>query len=134
MAAKSFGSYLRSLRKSRGLSLKKVEMAASVSNAYLSQIERGLRKPPHPDILKRLAKVFDVPLNDMLIAAGYMETLAEKGITRERIEQGFEHVITDPTFRMGTRLKGSSLSLDAKRFIVEMYEKMTGRKVLHSEP
>lgn len=133
MNAKSFGSYLHSLRKKRGLSLKQVEMSASVSNAYLSQIERGLRKPPHPDILRRLAKIYDVPLNDLLIAAGYMEDLAQRGITREMIEQGFEHVITDTKFRLGTRLKGSSLTLDAMRFIVEMYEKLTGKKVLLPE-
>jgi HTH-type transcriptional regulator, competence development regulator len=133
MNAKSFGSYLRSLRKKRSLSLKQVEMTASVSNAYLSQIERGLRKPPHPDILKRLSRVYDVPVNDLLIAAGYMEDLVQKGVTREMIEQGFEHVITDTKFRLGTRLKGSSLTLDAMRFIVEMYEKLTGKKVLQAE-
>jgi len=134
MDGKGFGSYLRGLRRSRGLSLKKVERDAGVSNAYLSQIERGLRKPPHPEILKRLAKVYDVPPNDLLIAAGYVEDLAVKGITREKIEQAFEHVIHHPKFRYGTRLKGSSLSLDAKRFIVEMYEKMRGEKLLEVNP
>lgn len=133
MSAKSFGSYLRALRKNRGLSLKQVELEAHVSNAYLSQIERGLRKPPHPDILRRLARVYEEPLNDLLIAAEYMEDLAEKGITREKIEQAFEHVINHPKFRHGTRLKGSALGLDAKRFIVEMYEKITNEKLLHPE-
>jgi hypothetical protein len=46
------------------------------------------------------------------------------------VEKAFEHVSTDPKFRQGTRLKGAHLSVDAKRFIVEMYEKMTGRKLL----
>jgi|SRR5579864_9401204 len=130
MTVKGFGPYLRELRHRRGLSLKQVEREAGVSNAYLSQIERGLRKPPHPDILKRLAKVYDVPPNDLLIAAGYVEDLAAKGITREKIEQAFEHVIHHPQFRYGTRLKGVTLSLDAKRFIVEMYEKMRREKLL----
>ena len=130
MDPKGFGPYLRELRRNRDLSLKQVERVAGVSNAYLSQIERDLRKPPHPEILKRLAKVYDVPSNDLLIAAGYVEDLAVKGITREKIEQAFEHVIHHPKFRYGTRLKGSALSLDAKRFIVEMYEKMKGEKLL----
>ena len=69
----SFGSYMRRLRKSKGLTLKRVETQAQVSNAYISQIERGLRNPPHPDILKRLASDYDVPLRDLLIAAGYLE-------------------------------------------------------------
>lgn len=133
MTAKSFGSYLRMLRKNRGLSLKKVEGEAAVSNAYLSQIERGLRNPPHPDILKRLAKAYEVPTSDLLIAAGYVEDLAERGITREKIERAFEHIISDPQFRHGTRLKGSALGLDAKRFVVEIYERITGRRLLQTE-
>jgi transcriptional regulator with XRE-family HTH domain len=127
---KTLGIYLRNVRKRRGLSLKQVEKAAGVSNAYLSQLERGLRKPPHPDILKRLAGVYEVPLRELLVAAGYWEEESEKGITRERIERAFDHVISDPNYRHGMRLKGATLGLVAKRFIVEMYEKMTGRKLL----
>ena len=130
MDTKGFGSYLRGLRKGRGRSLQQVEREAGVSNAYLSLIERGLRKPPHPDILKRLAKAYEVPVNDLLIAAGYVEDLAQKGVTKEKIEQAFEHVIRHPQFRYGTRLKGRALGLDAKRFIIEMYEKMKGEKLL----
>ncbi len=123
-----FGSYLRELRQARRLSLKKVEKAARVSNAYLSQIERGLRNPPHPDILNRLAKIYGVPARDLLIAAGYLKE--EHGVTPEEIERAYGHVLSDPQYRQGTRLKGQPLTLDAKRFIVEMYEKATGRKLL----
>ncbi len=125
---KRFGAYLRELRRAKGLSLKKVEQAAGVSNAYVSQIERGLRNPPHPEILNRLAKIYGVPARDLLIAAGYLKE--EHGITREEIERAYGHVLSDPQYRQGTRLKGQPLKLDAKRFIVEMYEKATGRKLL----
>lgn len=127
----ALASYLRNVRKQRGLSLKRVEKSAGVSNAYLSQLERGLRNPPHPEILKKLAKVYEVPLTELLAAAGYVENT--KGITRDQIEQAFQHVISDPKYRHGTRLKGSTLSLEAKRFIVEMYEKMTERKLLEEQ-
>ena len=126
----TFGPYLRRLRRAKGLSLKQVEQAAEVSNAYLSQIERGIRKPPHPDILKRLAKVYEVPVEELLEAAGYLEDAQDRRLQRQKVERAFEHVITDPKYRYGTRLKGSALSQDAKRFIVEIYEKMTGRKLL----
>jgi transcriptional regulator with XRE-family HTH domain len=126
----TFGPYLKRLRRTGGLSLKQVEEAAAVSNAYLSQIERGIRKPPHPDILKRLAKTYDVPVEELLEAAGYLEDAQERRLQRQKIERAFEHVITDPQYRHGTRLKGSALSLDVKRFIVEVYEKKTGRKLL----
>jgi len=122
------GNYLLNARKERRLSLKKVEKMAGVSNAYLSQLERGRRNPPHPDILKKLARVYEVPLNELLAAAGYLEK--ENGNPRREIEQAFQHVISDPKYKYGTRLKGSLLGLEAKRFIVEMYEKITKRKLL----
>jgi transcriptional regulator with XRE-family HTH domain len=126
----TFGSYVKRLRRAKGLSLEQVQGAAGVSNAYLSQIERGIRKPPHPDILKRLAKVYEVAVEELLEAAGYLADAQDRRLQTQKIERAFEHVITDPKYRCGTRLKGSALSLDAKRFIVEMYEKMTGRKLL----
>jgi transcriptional regulator with XRE-family HTH domain len=124
----ALATYLRTIRKQKGLSLKKVEKAAGVSNAYLSQLERGRRNPPHPDILKRLANVYEVPVAELLSAAGYLEE--EKGNKARDIERSYQHVITDPKYQYGTRLKGAKLSLEAKRFIVEMYEKMTKRKIL----
>jgi transcriptional regulator with XRE-family HTH domain len=126
----SFGSYMRRLRKERGLTLKRVETQAKVSNAYISQIERGLRNPPHPDILNRLAKVYDVPHRELLVAAGYLEEDSAETAKRRQIEEAYKHVITDPTFKQGTRLKGTHVSLETKRFIVEMYEKLTQRNLL----
>ena len=126
----TFGSYIRRLRKTRGLTLKQVETQAKVSNAYISQIERGLRNPPHPDILKRLAKTYNVEPRDLLVAAGYLEEDSAEAAKRRTLEKAFEHVQSDPAFKHGTRLKGTHLSLETKRFIVEMYEKLTNRNLL----
>jgi len=126
----SFGSYMRRLRKSKGLTLKQVESQAKVSNAYISQIERGLRNPPHPDILKRLAKAYDVPHRELLVEAGYLEEDSAETAKRRQVEEAYQHVLTDPTFKQGTRLKGTHVSLETKRFIVEMYEKLTQRTLL----
>jgi len=129
-----FGPYLRELRREARLTLKQVETGGRISNAYLSQIERGLRNPPHPDILKRLAAVYDVPHADLLIAAGYLENHAQPtGVSRVQIEAAYKHVLSDPQFRHGTRLKGSAISLEGKRFIVEMYEKLTHRTLLEQK-
>jgi transcriptional regulator with XRE-family HTH domain len=126
----SFGSYMRRLRKSKGLTLKQVETQAKVSNAYISQIERGLRNPPQPDILRRLARVYDVPHRELLIVAGHLEEDSAETAKRRRVEEAYEHVMTDPTFKQGTRLKGTHVSMETKRFIVEMYEKLTERNLL----
>jgi len=128
----TFGLYLKGLRKEKGLTLKQVEKAAQVSNAYISQVERGLRNPPQPDVLKRLAKVYEVSQRELMVAAGHLEDDSSERVTREKVENAYKHVISDPTYRHGTRLKGTHLSLDAKRFIVEMYETATGRKLMET--
>jgi hypothetical protein len=83
-------------------------------------------------VLKRLAKVYEVSQRDLMVAAGHLEEDSSGRIARERLENAYKHVISDPTYRHGTRLQSSHLSLDAKRFIVEMYETMTGRKLLET--
>jgi len=125
----TFGAYLKTLRKQRGLTLKRVEKEAKVSNAYISLLERGLRPAPHPDILQRLARVYQRPVRELMVEAGYLpqDVMMER---KKQVEQAFAHVKSDPDYSYGTRIKDAELSLDAKRFIIEMYEKSTGRKLL----
>jgi transcriptional regulator with XRE-family HTH domain len=129
MPATRFGTYIRTLRKRRGLTLKEVEQAAKVSNAYVSQFERGLRNPPHPDILNRLAKVYEVPVKELLIEAGFLKEESDAQRRREQTDAAYNLILSDPTFQYGTRLKGSQVTFEVKRFIVEMYEKTTGHKL-----
>jgi len=125
----NFGEYLKRLRQEQRLSLRDVEEKAGVSNSYIALIEKGLRKPPGADVLKRLAAVYNVPVRDLLKAAGYLDE-EKPGISdMEEVEMAFQFVMNDPRYRSGTRLKGE-LSLEVKRFIVEMYEKSTGKKLL----
>ena len=126
----TFGEYMKKLRKAKGLTLKQVEEAASVSNAYISQFERGLRNPPHPDILKRIAKCYDVPQEEILTRAGYLDLPKESDLSRRELDRAFQYAISDPKYHHGTRLRDASLTIDGKRFIVEMYQKATGKKLL----
>lgn len=52
------GQYLWDLRQATQLSLREVEEAAEVSNAYVSQLETGKIAKPSPDILHRLAEAY----------------------------------------------------------------------------
>jgi transcriptional regulator with XRE-family HTH domain len=124
-----FGKYVRSLRQERGLSLRYVGTKASISSSYLAQIEHGRRRPPGPEILKRLAPVYDVPLRDLMRAAGYLEEAGPNLGEEEEVELAFRYVMSDPRYKSGARVKGE-LTTDVKRFIVEMYEKATGKKLL----
>jgi len=66
---KKFGEFLKKLREDRGLTLREVEKSAKISNAYLSQIERGQRGIPNIKILNRLADAYDISVIELVEAA-----------------------------------------------------------------
>ena len=125
----NFGQYLRSLRLEKRLSLREVEKESGVSNSYLGLIERGQRPIPGADILKKLAPVYDVPVRDLLNAAGYLRNEDISLSEEDEVEMAFKYVMADPRYKSGTRVKGG-LTTEVKRFIVEMYEKATGKRLL----
>jgi transcriptional regulator with XRE-family HTH domain len=68
------GPVLADLRKAKGLSLREVQEASgnAVSNAYLSQLEKGKIKKPSPNVLHSLAEVYLVPYETLMEKAGYL--------------------------------------------------------------
>ena len=67
----SLGSYLRSLRESRQLTLRAVEKESGISNAYLSQLETDKIKKPSPACLYKLSKLYGISYDDLMRKAGY---------------------------------------------------------------
>jgi transcriptional regulator with XRE-family HTH domain len=68
-----FGLYLKSLRENCRMTQRQVTDAAQISGCYLSQVERGERKPPNSAMLCRLARAYKVPEEDVLRAAGHLQ-------------------------------------------------------------
>jgi transcriptional regulator with XRE-family HTH domain len=66
------GAYIRHQRESAALSLRKLATIAGVSNPYLSQIERGLRKPS-AEILQAIAKALEISSETLYVKAGILE-------------------------------------------------------------
>ncbi|MFC4494699.1 helix-turn-helix domain-containing protein [Streptomyces ovatisporus] len=66
------GEFLREQRRNAKLSLRQLADAAGVSNPYLSQIERGLRKPS-ADILQQLAKALRISAETLYVQAGILD-------------------------------------------------------------
>jgi len=58
-----FGELLKRLREDRKMTLRDVEQKTRISNAYLSQVERGERNIPTLKILRKLAEVYGVPVS-----------------------------------------------------------------------
>lgn len=67
----SLGDYLKEQRVGAQLSLRQLAEQAGVSNPYLSQIERGLRKPS-ADVLQQLAKALRISAEQLYIRAGIL--------------------------------------------------------------
>ena len=68
------GGLLADLRTAKGFSLRQVEEATdkAVSNAYLSQLEKGKIRKPSPNVLHSLAAVYAVPYEALMEKAGYL--------------------------------------------------------------
>ena len=67
----SLGDYLKEQRVSARLSLRQLAEQAGVSNPYLSQIERGLRKPS-AEVLQQIAKALRISAEQLYIQAGIL--------------------------------------------------------------
>ena len=100
----NLGEYLREQRRSAQLSLRQLADAAGVSNPYLSQIERGLRKPS-AEILQQLAKALRISAETLYVQAGILD---------ERERDGLEvpaAILTDP-----------SINERQKQVLIQIYE------------
>ncbi len=71
-AASDIGSYIRAQREAAQVSIRQLAEKAGVSNPYLSQIERGLRKPS-AEVLNQIAKALRVSAEVLYVQAGILE-------------------------------------------------------------
>jgi transcriptional regulator with XRE-family HTH domain len=122
----TLGEQLRRLRLQRKATLDAVAKAIGKSTSYMAQLESGLRTPSL-EVLVALADHYQVSVDHLL---GRTEEAERSMSDEERLEWAWGIVRQDPSFRYGTRLRSTKLTSEVKRFIVEMYERATGRKLL----
>jgi transcriptional regulator with XRE-family HTH domain len=103
VSVNSIGDYIREQREQAKISLRQLSQAAGVSNPYLSQIERGLRKPS-AEILQQIAKGLRISAEALYVQAGILEDRpADSGVRSA--------LLADPT-----------LSERQKQVLIEIYE------------
>jgi transcriptional regulator with XRE-family HTH domain len=71
------GSFIREQRGTARLSLRRLSELAGISNPYLSQIERGLRRPS-AEILQQIAKALRISAETLYVQAGILEPPSER--------------------------------------------------------
>ena len=99
------GEFLREQRRTAKLSLRQLADAAGVSNPYLSQIERGLRKPS-AEILQQLARALRISAETLYVQAGILDERE-----RDDLTQVPAAILTDP-----------SISEQQKQALLQIYE------------
>jgi transcriptional regulator with XRE-family HTH domain len=99
----SIGEYIREQREQAKISLRQLSQAAGVSNPYLSQIERGLRKPS-AEILQQIAKGLRISAEALYVQAGILEDEPSDSGVRSAL-------LADP-----------ALSERQKQVLIEIYE------------
>ena len=81
------GEFIREQRRSSRLSLRKLSDLAGISNPYLSQIERGLRKPS-AEILQAIAKALRISAETLYVRAGILDEDREHDLVAEILKDG----------------------------------------------
>jgi transcriptional regulator with XRE-family HTH domain len=99
----SIGDYIRQQREQAKISLRQLAEQAGVSNPYLSQIERGLRKPS-AEILQQIAKGLRISAEALYVQAGILEDRPGDSGVRSAL-------LTDP-----------QLTERQKQVLIEIYE------------
>ena len=99
----SIGDYIRQQREQAKISLRQLADQAGVSNPYLSQVERGLRKPS-ADILQQIAKGLRISAEALYVQAGILEDVPGDSGVRSAL-------LTDP-----------QLTERQKQVLIEIYE------------
>ncbi len=97
------GEFIREQRRMGRLSLRKLSELSGISNPYLSQIERGLRKPS-ADILKEIARALSISVESLYVRAGILEPRLEPSSVIDEIRR-------DP-----------HLDADQKRALIHIYQ------------
>ncbi len=99
---RDLGSFIREQRNTARLSLRRLSELAGISNPYLSQIERGLRRPS-AEILQQIAKALRISAETLYVQAGILEPATESpDLSRE--------ILAD-----------SSLNEDQKQVLIRIY-------------
>ena len=80
----ALGAFIRTQRKLANLSLRELASLTELSNAYLSQVERGLHQPS-VRVLRSIARALDLSANTVLAQAGLLAESAPARPTEEAI-------------------------------------------------
>jgi transcriptional regulator with XRE-family HTH domain len=110
------GEFIRSQREVARISVRRLAELADVSNPYLSQIERGLRKPS-AEILQQIAKALQISSESLYVRAGILDPDRDPEVSVP------DAVHRDPY-----------LDAEQKRTLLRVYESLRAEALAHATP
>jgi transcriptional regulator with XRE-family HTH domain len=117
----ALGAFIRAQRKMANLSLRQLAELTSLSNPYLSQVERGLHQPS-VRVLKAISDALDLSAETLLAQAGLFDAAPREDTDEEGSGQGeVKNVQTEDAIRADARL-----SDDQKAALIAVYRSMFG--------
>ncbi|HEX8629472.1 MAG TPA: helix-turn-helix transcriptional regulator [Catenuloplanes sp.] len=108
------GEFIRDLRHNARISLRQLADQAGVSNPYLSQIERGLRKPS-AEVLQQLASALRVSTPVMYLRAGLLDAEGQPGV-------------------LSAIAADADLTIAQKQSLTQIYETFRGENARNAAP
>jgi transcriptional regulator with XRE-family HTH domain len=108
------GDFIRQQRSSARMSLRRLSEVAGISNPYLSQIERGLRRPS-AEILQQIARGLAISAETLYVRAGILE--------REDTGDLVEHILGDP-----------KLNAEQRQALIQIYRSFVGNAEARATP
>ena len=103
---------LRTQRQLARLSLRHLAKMTSVSDSYLSQVERGLYEPS-PEVLKSIAEALNIPISGLYERLGWLDDDPAAGTTVPGVEQAID--------------ADQQLTKAQKHALLEMYRTLIGK-------
>lgn len=122
----ALGAFIRERRKQANLSLRQLAEMTSLSNPYLSQIERGLHQPS-VRVLKAISDALNVSAETLLCQAGLIDAIAsgKRGEHGEPDEPSAEDMAGAPDVERAIRAD-KRLGDDQKSALITVYRSMLG--------
>lgn len=114
--ARTLAEELGRLRVVKNVSLRQVEEVIGISNAYLSQLERGDAAKPSPHWLHKLSQYYGVPYESLMALAGYLDATAARGTTQR------------PPSSLELLLMSANLSDDEQAEVAHYVEYLTSKR------
>ena len=116
----SLGDYIKEQRRFAQFSLRQLAEVTGVSNPYLSQIERGLRKPS-AEVLQQIAKALRISAEALYVRAGILEV-------RDSDRSDGDRSVAEAL------LSDSSITERQKRALLDIYESFRKENAVAPEP